>query len=212
MIKILASEFIGTFALVFCGTGAIVVDEFSKGAVSHVGVAITFGLVIMSMIYSLGDKSGAHFNPAVTLAFSFHRSFPASKILPYLSVQLAGAVAASVILRFLFPGSVLLGATMPAGTEIQSLLMEFVLSFFLMFVILNVSTGSKEVGMFAGLAIGSVVLLEAMFAGPVCGASMNPARSIAPALISGHLEHLWIYLLAPVTGMFAAVGFIRLLK
>ena len=101
---------------------------------------------------------------------------------------------------------------MPAASEMQSLVMEFVLSFFLMFVILNVSTGSKEVGMFAGLAIGSVVLLEAMFAGPVCGASMNPARSIAPALVSGHLEHLWVYLLAPVTGMFAAVGFFNILK
>ena len=211
MLKILASEFIGTFALVFCGTGAIAADEFSKGAVTHAGIAITFGLVVMAMIYALGDKSGAHLNPAVTLAFSFHRSFPAKKILPYIGAQLSGALVASLVLRNLFPASEYLGTTIPAGTESQSLLMEFILSFFLMFVILNVSTGSKEVGMFAGLAIGSVVLLEAMFAGPVSGASMNPARSIAPALVSGHTEHLWIYLLAPVTGMLAAVGFQKIL-
>lgn len=199
------AELIGTFALVFCGTGAIIIDQQSGGAVTHVGVAITFGLIIMSMIYSLGDISGAHLNPAVSIAFSITSSFPLKQLPPYIISQLAGALLASFTLKFLFPLNQLLGATMPAGAEMQSFILELVLTFFLMLVIIKVAHGSKEQGMFAGLAIGAVVGLEAMFAGPVCGASMNPARSIAPAIASGHLEHLWIYIVAPITGAALAV-------
>jgi aquaporin NIP len=206
------AEFLGTFALVFCGTGAIIINEFSNGAITHVGIAITFGLVVMAMIYTFGDYSGCHINPAVTLAFAFQKVFPSQKVLPYLLSQFSGAIAASAVLKFLFPTSVLLGATLPAGSDMQTLVLEFILSFFLMLCIINVSSGAKEKGLFTGLAVGSVILLEAMFAGPVSGASMNPARSFAPALISGHLSSVWIYFLAPISGTCAAVGVHRLMK
>ncbi|HVV06153.1 MAG TPA: aquaporin [Puia sp.] len=199
------AEFIGTFALVFCGTGAIVIDQETHGAVTHAGIAMTFGLIVMCMIYALGNISGAHLNPAVSVAFTVAGKFPFQQLLPYIISQLAGAVAASLLLKFLFPANALLGATLPAGSAAQSFILECVLTFFLMLVIINVATGSKEQGMFAGLAIGSVVLLEAMFAGPICGASMNPARSFAPALVSGHLENLWVYLVATPVGAIAAI-------
>ena len=210
--KKLLAEFLGTYALVFAGTGAIIIDEQSHGAITHAGVAMTFGLVVMSMIYAFGEVSGAHFNPGVSIAFTVARRFPLRQLGPYIASQVAGALAASLTWKLMFPGNVLLGSTMPAGGDMQSLVLEFILTFFLMLVILNVALGSKEQGMFAGIAIGSVVALEAMFAGPVCGASMNPARSIAPAIVSGHLEHLWIYLVAPVAGAVAAVPVFKLLK
>ena len=205
------AELTGTFALVFCGTGAIVIDQQSGGAVTNVGIAITFGFIVMAMIYALGDISGAHMNPAVTIAFSIAKRFPLQQVLPYIASQLAGAILASVSLRFLFPGNDTLGATLPAGSAMQSFVLELLLNFFLMLVIINVATGSKEQGMFAGLAIGSTVLLEAMFAGPVCGASMNPARSISPAIVSGHLEQLWIYIVAPIAGAAFAIPLFNLL-
>lgn len=199
------AEAIGTFALVFCGTGAIVINQETGGTVSHAGIAITFGLIVMAMIYALGNISGAHLNPAVSIAFAIAGRFPLKQVAPYIISQVAGAILASLALKLLFPANQLLGATLPMGSAMQSFGLELVLSFFLMLVIINVATGSKEQGMFAGLAIGSTVLLEAMFAGPICGASMNPARSFAPALVSGHFEHLWIYLAATVAGMVIAV-------
>lgn len=199
------AECIGTFALVFCGTGAIIINQQTGGTVTHVGVAITFGLVVMAMIYALGSISGAHLNPAVSIAFVLAKRFPLKELVPYIISQVAGAVMASLVLKFLFPGNGFLGATVPAGTASQSFVLEFILTFFLMLVIINVATGSKEQGMFAGLAIGSTVLLEAMFAGPICGASMNPVRSLAPAFVSGHTESLWIYLVATVLGAAAAI-------
>lgn len=206
------AEAIGTFALVFCGTGAIVIDQQTGGAVTHIGVAITFGFIVMSMIYALGNISGAHLNPAVTIAFAIAKKFPVRQVVPYTISQLAGALTASLALHLMFPANELLGATLPAGSNMQSLILEIILSFFLMLVILNVAHGSKEQGMFAGLAIGSVVLLEAMFAGPICGASMNPVRSLAPALVSGHLQSVWVYLSAPVIGAAAAVPIYAYLK
>ena len=199
------AEFIGTFALLFCGTGAAVINQETGGVITHAGVAITFGLIVMSMIYALGNISGCHINPAVTIAFTVSKKFKIKEVFPYIISQLAGAFLASIILKYLFPHNETLGATLPAGTAMQSFIIEFILTFFLMFVIINVATGSKEEGMFAGLAIGAVVLLEAMFAGPVSGASMNPARSIAPAIVSGHMENLWIYILAPILGASAAI-------
>ena len=211
MRKLLA-EFLGTYALVFAGTGAIIIDQQSNGAITHVGIAITFGLVVMSMIYAFGDISGAHLNPAVSIAFTVASRFPLKELATYSLAQLAGACLASFTLKLMFPADQLLGATMPAGTDIQSFVMELILTFFLMLVIINVASGSKEQGMFAGLAIGAVVALEAMFAGPVSGASMNPARSLAPAIITGHCEHIWIYLVAPVAGAVAAIPVFRILK
>lgn len=207
-----SAEFIGTYGLVFCGTGAVTINEVMNGAVTHIGIAITFGLIVMTMIYAVGEISGAHLNPAVSIAFAVNGNFPWREVPGYLLSQCTGAIAASITLNFLFPSSVLLGATLPAGSDMQSFVLEIILSFFLMLVILEVATGSKEYGMFAGLAIGSVVLLEAMFAGPVSGASMNPARSLAPALISKHTQHLGIYLLAPVAGAIMAVFIYRIIK
>ncbi|MGZ3865409.1 MAG: MIP/aquaporin family protein [Bacteroidia bacterium] len=206
------AEFIGTFALVFCGTGAIIINQETGGTITHAGIAITFGLIVMAMIYALGETSGAHLNPAVTIAFWVAKSFPSNEIVPYIISQVVGAFVASFILQFLFPLNELLGTTLPAGLPMQSFILEVILTFLLMLVILNVAKGSKEQGMFAGLAIGAVVLLEAMFAGPICGASMNPARSLAPAVVSGHLQHLWIYLIAPIAGAILAVFAWQVLK
>lgn len=199
------AELIGTFALVFCGTGAIIINQEFGGVISHLGIALTFGLIVAIMIYSIGDISGAHLNPAVTIAFCVAKLFPVKEIFPYLISQGIGAFMASIILKVLFPSNDALGSTLPAGLPMQSFIMEMILTFILMFVILHVAKGSKEQGMFAGLAIGGTVLLEALFAGPVSGASMNPIRSLAPAIVSGHLEYLWIYLLAPVIGSVFAV-------
>ncbi|MBC7695035.1 MAG: MIP family channel protein [Burkholderiales bacterium] len=199
------AEIIGTFALVFCGTGAIIINQETSGVITHAGIAITFGLIVAAMIYSIGDISGAHLNPAVTIAFWVAKSFPAKEIAPYIISQGIGAFSASITLKFLFPSNDALGSTLPSGSPMQSFILEVILTFILMFVILHVAKGSKEQGMFAGIAIGSVVLLEAMFAGPICGASMNPIRSISPAIVSGHLEHLWIYIFAPILGAIFAV-------
>lgn len=203
--KKLAAEFIGTFALVFAGTGAIVIDETSGGAVTHVGVAFTFGLIVLAMIYTVGDISGAHLNPAVSLGFFAARRFPLRNVIAYVASQCAGAFAASGTLRFLFPQNATLGTTTPAGSMTQSFVLELILTAILMFAILGVSTGAAEKGITAGIVVGSVIGLEAMFAGPICGASMNPARSLAPALVSGHIQYLWIYLVAPVIGAFVGV-------
>ncbi len=203
--KRIAAELFGTFALVFAGTGAIIIDDL-RGGVTHVGVSLTFGLIVLAMIYALGDVSGAHLNPAVTLGFVAARRFPAAQVVPYVLAQCSGAFLASGLLRFLFPDHAGLGATRPAGPVLQSFVLEFVLTMLLMFVILSVSTGSREKGVMAGVAVGSVIALEALFAGPVCGASMNPARSLAPAIVSGQVGELWIYLTAPVLGAAAAVA------
>jgi len=202
----LAAEAFGTFALVFAGTGAIVVNDASGGTITHVGIAITFGLIVLAMIYALGDVSGCHLNPAVTLGFYVARRLEGRVVLPYILAQCAGAVVASVVLRAMFPASVTLGATQPAGAALQSFVMEFLLTLILMFVILSVSVGGQEKGLLAGVAIGAVIALEAMFAGPISGASMNPARSLAPAVVSMRLEHLWLYLLAPCLGAVASVA------
>src|SRR4029079_6731188 len=200
MAKKLAAECLGTFALVFAGTGAVVIDEVSGGGVSHVGIALTFGLIVLAMIYTLGDISGAHINPAVPIGFWAARRFESRDVLPYVVSQCAGAFLASIVLRVLFPANITLGATIPTGPFLQSFILELILTALLMFVILGVSTGAREKGITAGIVVGSVIGLEAMFAGPICGASMNPARSLAPAVVGLHLQGLWIYLLAPTIG------------
>ena len=200
----LAAEVLGTFALVFAGTGAVVTNDVSGGAVTHVGIALTFGLIVLAMIYAVGDVYGAHLNPAVTLGFFAARRFEGRWVAPYIASQCAGAMLASFTLRLMFPTHATLGATLPAGDAIQSFVLELILTFLLMFVILSVSTGSKEKGILAGVAVGSVIALEALFAGPISGASMNPARSLAPALVAWRLDSLWLYLTAPVLG--AGIG------
>lgn len=206
------SESIGTFAMVFCGTGAMTINEVTQGAVTHPGIAITWGLIVMAMIYAFGDISGAHFNPAVTVAFAYAKKFSWSEVPKYILAQCIGAIAASSMLLFLFPESEFLGATLPSFEAYKAFVLEILLAFFLMLVIINVSTGSKEIGIIAGIAIGGVVLLEAMFAGPMTKASMNPARSLGPALLSGNLQHLWLYLTAPFIGALLAVVSCKLVK
>ncbi|HMO13136.1 MAG TPA: aquaporin [Pirellulaceae bacterium] len=198
------AELVGTFVLVFAGTGAIVVND-TFGSITHVGIALTFGLVVIAMIYSIGEISGAHINPAVTIGFWVAGRLSRRQVFPYILAQTIGAVLASLTLRALFPLHITLGATSPAGAWWQSFVFELLLTTILMFVILRVSSGSKETGVMAGVAIGSTVALGALFAGPVCGASMNPARSIAPAIVSGSTQHLWIYILATLAGAIFAV-------
>lgn len=206
MLRRYIAEFFGTFALVFAGTGAIVINDITGGGVSHVGVALTFGLVVMSAIYAIGDVSGAHLNPAVTFGFWAARRFQGRTVLPYIISQCAGAVLASAVLKLLFPGHTTLGASLPAGPVLQTFVLEAVLTWLLMFVILNVSIGSKEKGLMAGIAVGSAVGLGALFAGPITGASMNPARTLSPALLSGHPGPVWPYMAAHFAGAYLAVA------
>ena len=195
----LVAEAIGTFALVFAGCGAIMVDA-KTGELGHVGVAITFGLVIMFGIYAVGHISGAHFNPSVTFAFALSRHFPWSRAVGYWAAQFVGAIAAAALLRASLGNIANVGATLPSGSQGQSFFWELVLTFFLMFVIMAVATDTRAVGEAAAIAVGGTVGLDAMFGGPISGASMNPARSTGPALVSGDLHALWLYFVAPICG------------
>ncbi len=201
----LFAEFFGTFCLVFAGTGAIIINDLYGGHVTHVGIALTFGLVVLAMIYAVGDISGAHLNPAVTLGFFAARRLEGARVMPYVGSQFLGACVASGLLWVLFPDHELYGATIPADTVLQSFVLEIVITAILMFVILSVSTGAREQGITAGIVVGSVIALAALFAGPVSGASMNPARSLGPALVSLQFTHLWLYLVAPVLGSLLGV-------
>jgi aquaporin NIP len=203
--KKLLAECLGTFFLVFAGAGAAVVNASTDGSLGPVGIALVFGLVVMAMIHTFGDVSGAHLNPAVTLGFAFARRFSWREVPGYTAAQILGGLAGGVTLALLFPSHHAAAMTLPSSGTMQSFVLEVLLSFFLMLTILSVSGGSKEKGLMAGLTIGSLIGLEALFAGPICGASMNPARSLGPALASLHLEHLWIYLTAPVLGALLAV-------
>ena len=190
--------------MVFCGTAAMAINEVT-GEISHPGVAVTWGLIVMAMIYAFGEISGAHFNPAVTVGFAYAKKFPWKDVPKYVAIQTVAAIVASILVIILFPESEFIGATIPTVEAWRAFILEFILTFMLMVVIINVSTGSKEVGVMAGIAIGGVILLEAMFAGPITKASMNPARSLGPALVSGHYQDLWLYLTAPFLGASLAV-------
>ena len=206
------AEFVGTFLLVFFGTGAIVINSVYNGVIGHLGISIAFGLIVLAVIYAIGEISGAHLNPAVSLGFYFAKTMTLAKTLWYILAQVLGAIFASVILRFLFPEAMTLGETLPTGSILQTFILEFILSFALMFVIINVATGSKEQGVVAGLAIGMTVLICALIGGPISGASMNPARSIGPALISFELHHLWIYILSPIAGAVSSIFVWKFIK
>lgn len=198
------SEFIGTYVLIFFGTGAMVVESINPN-IGVLGIAIAWGIVVMAMIYAFGETSGAHINPAVTIGFAFAGRFDKKLILPYIISQILGAIAASFTLKLLFPDLLLYGNTMPSDGWIQSFILEFLMTCILMLVIMKVSSGSKETGTMAAIAIGGVILIEALVFGPITGASMNPARSIGPALASGNFTELWLYIVAPISGVIVAI-------
>lgn len=208
------AECIGTFGLVFAGCGAIMIDTESHGQITHVGVGLVFGLIITVMIYAFGHISGAHFNPAVTLAFVLARHFPVRRLWVYWSAQAVGAVLAALCLRLLLGDVAHLGTTLPAGAggAWQSFALEALLTFFLMVVIMAMATDTRAVGQAAALAIGATVALEALFAGPISGASMNPARSLAPALVSFTWTAQWVYLSAPFLGAVAGALLYRWMR
>jgi aquaporin NIP len=197
--RALAAEALGTFTLVFAGCGAIMVDAKTH-QLGHLGVALAFGLVIMTLIYAVGHVSGAHFNGAVTFAFALTRHFPWRRAGGYWAAQLVGAIAAAALLRASLGNVANVGATMPSGSQAQSFLWELLLTAFLMFVILAVATDTRAIGEAAAIAVGGTIALDALVGGPISGASMNPMRSTGPALVSGNLHALWIYIVAPVVG------------
>ncbi|WP_423801322.1 MIP family channel protein [Neobacillus sp. SAB-20_R2A] len=210
MEKRLISEFLGTYFLVFAGTGAVVINTITK-SLTHVGIALTFGLVVMALIFTFGHLSGAHFNPAVTIGFLIHGEIKMREALYYIIIQVIAGIAASATLLSLFGDVASLGTTLPKGSWGQSFILEFILTFFLMMVIFGSAVHGKAVKSFAGIAIGATVGLEAMFAGPISGASMNPARSIGPAIVSGTTQYLWVYIVATILGASCAAFIYKIL-
>ena len=201
----LIAEFIGTFFLVFAGTGALIIDSLTH-AITHLGVALVFGLVIAALVYALAHISGAHFNPAVTIGFWVAGEFPGGRVAPYAGVQLLGAIAASLMLFLLFGNVADLGATRPNGAASTSFWLEVLMTALLVFLILGSAVHGRATKGFAGIAIGSAIALDALFGGPISGASMNPARSLGPALVAGVWQHQWIYVIAPLAGALLAVA------
>jgi len=200
MLKRCTAEAIGTFAIVFFGCGGMMVAERFPGAISPAAISVVFGLVVMAMIYTLGHISGAHFNPAVTLAFAITRHFPFRSVLLYWTAQCIGSLIASGLLFLLLPHGIGYGETVPRVPLLQAFIWEVILTFTLMFVVMGVAKDSRAVGMLAGLVIGATVMLTAVVGGPITGDSMNPARSLGPAIASGRIDVLWLYILGPMVG------------
>lgn len=204
------AEFVGTFVLIVCGCGAVIVDYDTK-ALTLPGIALVWGLTVLALAYTLGDLSGSHINPAVTVGFAAAKRFPWAEVVPYIAAQVAGAFAAAGLLTLLFPENDKHFTTLPRGVWWQSFALEVFLTWFLMLAVLGVSTGAKEKGITAGIAVGGVIALEVLVGGPISGASMNPARTLAPAVVSGHVGSVWLYLLAPTLGAVLAVPTYRFL-
>lgn len=206
LLKRSLAEMLGTFTLTFAGCAAIIVNSIHEGSVGSVGISMVFGLVVMVMVIAIGETSGAHINPAVTTGFLLTGRLKINDAVAYWIAQCVGGIVAALLLRAIFAGQDVLGVTNPTGSDMQSLALEAVMTFFLMFVILCVATGSKEQGLMAGIAIGGTIGLDALLGGPISGASMNPARSLGPALIAGDMAKLWIYIAGPLVGAAVAVG------
>jgi aquaporin NIP len=200
------AEFLATFCLIFIGIGVVAAEppEIYHGGIGPLGIALVWGITVSAMIYTFGKISGAHMNPAVTITFWMVKLFETKHVLPYIISQLLGALSACICLRYLFPLPHSLGITRPAIEPTNAFLIEIGLSFILMLVILFTSQGSKETGILSGLAVGGIILAEILFGGALTGASMNPARSLAPAMVTMYFKHIWIYLTAPFLGMFLA--------
>ncbi|KAK2982050.1 hypothetical protein RJ640_017401 [Escallonia rubra] len=209
----LIAEVLGTYFLIFAGCAAVVVNSDENKVVTFPGIAIVWGLVVMVMVYSVGHISGAHFNPAVTIAFASCKRFPWKEVPAYVSAQVLGSTLASGTLRLIFSGKQdHFAGTLPSGSDVQSLVLEFIITFYLMFVISGVATDNRAIGELAGLAVGSTVLLNVMFAGPISGASMNPARSLGPAIVSSHYRGLWIYMVGPISGAIAGAWVYNIIR
>ncbi|XP_057764215.1 aquaporin NIP1-1-like isoform X2 [Salvia miltiorrhiza] len=209
----LIAETLGTFFLIFAGCGAVAVNADKEKVITLPGIAIVWGLVVMVMVYSVGHISGAHFNPAVTIAFASINRFSWKQVPAYVAAQVVGSTVAAGTLRLLFSGSHdhFVG-TLPAGTDLQSLALEFIITFYLMFVISGVATDNRAIGELAGMAIGATVSINVLFAGPISGASLNPARSLGPAIVSKNYRGLWIYLLGPTAGAIAGAWAYNLIR
>jgi aquaporin NIP len=209
----LGAEFLGTFCLLFAGTGAVVVSQEYPGTIAPAGVAAAFGLVVAAIIFTIGHLSGAHINPAVTVGFALGRHFPWREVPAYIVVQCAGAIAGSATLLAVFGSGPDLGVTRPNDVDdLAAFGIELGLTAFLLVVVMAVATDTRAAGALAAVAVGATIAVEALVFGPVTGASMNPARSLGPALVSGELSALWIYLTAPVVGAAAGVGIYEWLR
>lgn len=207
------AEMIGTFILIFTGTGAIIVNTITEGIITHLGICFIFGAVVTAIIYTIGHISGAHINPAVTLAFWSSRVLPSNKVLPYIAGQFSGGILASLLLQIIFGNIASMGATLPLNNNwLQSLIIEIILTFILMFVVLGSGLDRRAPVGFAGIAVGLTVSLEAAFMGPITGASMNPIRSLAPALVTHLWQHQWLYIIGPIIGAQLAVLIYRQLS
>lgn len=198
------AEFLGTFMLVFCGTGSVIVNAQSNGSLGLLGISVVFGIIVSVIIYIFGNISGAHINPAVTIALAIGKLMPKKDIIYYIIFQILGAILASYLLKFMFPENITLGTTLPTGEILQSFIIELILTFILMLTILGI-TSQKETTSLSGIVIGAIIIALILFSGPISGGSLNPARSLAPALISGNLTSLWIYLFAPTLGAVIAI-------
>lgn len=198
------AEFIGTFLLVFLGTGSVIVNVQTDGSLGLVGISFAWGLVVAALIYVFGPISGTHINPAVTISLAVGGLMPKKEVFGYLLTQIIGAIAASALLKILFPETETMGGTMPSGSVLQSFVLEFIMTFILLLTVLGI-TAKKETEHLTGLVVGLVIVAIILFAGPISGASINPARSIGPAVIAGNLNNLWLYIVAPILGATSAV-------
>ncbi|XP_011009650.1 PREDICTED: aquaporin NIP1-2-like [Populus euphratica] len=212
MQKLLA-EIAGTYFLIFAGCSSVAVNLNFDKVVTLPGISLTWGLAVMVLVYSVGHISGAHFNPAVTLAFATCKRFPWKQVPAYVACQVIGSTLAAGTIRLLFQGDQdHFTGTLPAGSNLQSFVVEFIITFYLMFIISGVATDNRAIGELAGLAVGSTVLLNVMFAGPISGASMNPARSLGPAIVSHQYKGLWIYIVSPILGAQAGAWVYNLMR
>ncbi|MCB9227327.1 MAG: aquaporin [Chitinophagales bacterium] len=198
------AEFIGTFLLVFLGTGSVIVNVQTDGSLGLVGISFAWGLVVAALIYVFGPISGTHINPAVTISLAIGGLMPKKEVLGYLLTQIIGAIAASALLKILFPETETMGGTMPSGSVLQSFVLEFIMTFILLLTVLGI-TAKKETEHLTGLVVGLVIVAIILFAGPISGASINPARSIGPAVVACNLNNLWLYIVAPILGATSAV-------
>ncbi|CAL0306477.1 unnamed protein product [Lupinus luteus] len=209
----LVAEVVGTYFLIFAGCASVVLNKNNDNVVTLPGISIVWGLVVMVLVYSVGHISGAHFNPAVTIAFATTRRFPWKQVPAYVATQVLGSTLASGTLRLIFSGKEnQFPGTIPAGSNLQAFVIEFIITFYLMFIISGVATDDRAISELGGIAVGSTVLLNVMIVGPITGASMNPARSIGPAFVHSEYRGIWVYLISPILGAIAGAWVYNIIR